>query len=138
MGILVILVGFIVMIGYSPRRVKFDLTSIHSPWQQLMQFDLSYREFINAKTSLIANIKNSIINFECLNIKPMFHSFDYIAPMIYFTTFDEIIMPGCLNDFNYKWSVSRENIKVWNKEREVTEWALNHVKSGDKVLYYRP
>lgn len=57
---------------------------------------------------------------------------------MYFSTYDEIIMPGCLNLYNYKWSVSRENIGRWNRDREATEWAFQHVKEGDKVLYYRP
>ena len=89
---------------------------------------MSYKEAIDAKTQLIVRIENSIMHNECLNIKPMFHSFDYKGLMMYFASFDELILPGCLNDFNYKWSVSRENINVWNKEREVTEWALRHVR----------
>lgn len=58
----------------------------------------------------------------------MFHSFDYTESMMYFSTYDEVIMPGCLNLYNYKWSVSRENIKVWNRDRAATEWAFQHVR----------
>lgn len=47
-------------------------------------------------------------------------------------------MPSCLNGENYKWSGARENIRVWNKQREVTEWAYHNIQPNENVLYYRP
>lgn len=95
---------------------------------QPSELGLSYKDAIGSKKQLIGRIYKSITQYECLNLKPLFHSQNYASRVMYFATFDQIILPGCLNEFNYKWSVSRENIKVWNKEREVTEWALQHVR----------
>lgn len=98
----------------------------------------NYKKAIEAKTELINRLQNSFKEYECLNLTPLFHSYDYTHFVMYLTTYDELILPGCLNVFNHKWSVARENIKVWNRNREVTEWALQHVNAGDRVLYYRP
>ena len=103
-----------------------------------MEIGPSYNEAIDAKTQRIDRIQKSVKEYEFLNLNPLFHSFDYPSRTMYFATYDELILPDCQNIYNHKWSVSRENLKVWNKYREVTEWAFQHVKPGNKVLYYRP
>lgn len=39
---------------------------------------------------------------------------------------------------NYPWSITRSNLKKWNNDRTVTEWALQRLVLNEKVLYYRP
>lgn len=40
-------------------------------------------------------------------------------------------------DYSPSYSVNRQNLLKWNRDRARIEWALRNIKSGDNVILHR-
>jgi hypothetical protein len=50
----------------------------------------------------------------------------------------EIFLQGCDQKQDSPYSVHKENIIEWNRDRTGIEWAIANLQNGDKILLNRP